>query len=255
MDSSLGKEVTLKALSAISFFLLPSVLPISWAVGSDLSPSSALVRVDSAAENRAPSMPEVVLKSVAGSSVALEWQASKDDDTAEEQITYQVYYAEGTPVGSMEDLELMWQGVGVTSYTAEDLPYSTKVNFYLAAVDQYGASSTLSGPVELETGDSGPTLRDGINLVDLEEIGAIIKKQSANTLIVTNPSELSQDIDLDDVLVSYDEDPFIGKVVSISQSGKGQSIRIEPMLLHEILSSGSFQMEVKSHSVRDSSTD
>src|SRR5690606_36029107 len=88
--------------------------------------------------------------------------------------------------------------------------------FYVSAVDSTGAESPPSKAMKIVTGDKEPSLRDDVELVDLEEIGATYERPSENALIVTSQTA-SHEFSAGEFLISHArESEFVAEIVSVS---------------------------------------
>lgn len=186
---------------------------------------------------KAPPAPKISSVVAVGHSVTIEWTHARVDDTAD--ASYRVYYTESAD----GELKLLDQVVGSNTLSTDELPASARLYFYVSAVDSTGAESPPSKPKKIVTGEKAPTMRDDVELTDLEEIGAIYKKPNENTLIITSqakPHKFSES----EIIISYlEESSFVAEILSVSYAKDTVVLELKPRYIFEFLSGGGFSIQ------------
>lgn len=203
------------------------------------------VEVDVIIDTSAPSSPKIISVQAFGRSVILSWHPSTDDFTNSNDILYRIYYSDNGPSLNVGQLNYLGETVGLTEFSADQLPSSSRLYFYVIAVDSIGNESNLSEEGAIKIGSVEPVLRSDLTLIDLEEIGADYTKLNPTTLIINSYSSISA-FKVNDIVISYDgDDSFVGKVLETNIDDSTMEISIEPMGVFDLFSDGEFNLTIK----------
>lgn len=190
----------------------------------------------------APTAPHISSLTSSGRTVTIQWVESEDDSTSKKDMTYRVYYSESVE----KELRLLGEVAGSNTLSADNLPTSIRLHFYVSAVDSNGVPSQLSEPAAIATGEEEPVLRDDLELIDLEEIGAVYERLDGNRLIIKSLAK-PHNFKKNDVVISYlEEGSFAGKVLKSETTNGVRELVFEPMNVFELFSSGNFNMSIES---------
>lgn len=201
----------------------------------------------------APTVPNILSVFATGSSVSLNWTASQDDKTPVEMILYQIFYSNSH--SSIDQLTYLGEVQGLNNFSADNLPVSERLLFYVVAIDSTGNKSNFGEGAALTTSSAEPVLRDDLIVIDLEEVGAEYEKPNSTTLIVKNYSSIGN-LSIDDIVISYrEDDSFVGKIVERTIVNSKLRLTITQMSIFELFSKGEFNMTLKANKVNEAEED
>ncbi len=190
-------------------------------------------------DSLAPLAPAITSVYAFGRSVTLAWSSSRDDLTPQDELVYRIYYSDGEPSLNRNELVFLGEQTGGNEFSADDLPASSRLHFYVLAVDLDAIESNLSDHASITTGSIDPVLRDDLVMIDLDEAAVAYEKTDAS--VVIQGFDLAHDFAAGDVLISYEADEsFVARIQEVNTTDTGLALVIEPMSVFELYSAGSF---------------
>lgn len=192
----------------------------------------------------APSKPTLDMLLSSGSMVEINWSASSDDHTTQDNIIYNVYYSDSGPKTSSDELTLIDSVIGSTNLTFSSAQPNSLYHIYLTAEDKAGNVSSLSEAKFVKTGEVEVVLRDDRPMTILDDIGAEYVVQSSTEILITQINA-DQHLSIGDLIFIDSETHYLsGEIQDITTSPEGIRVIIRAINPLDLIQEGDININV-----------